>query len=42
MIDHLFADVRYALRRFRGEPAFAAAAILTIGLAVGLNSAIFS
>ena len=41
-MDHLLADVRYALRRFRREPAFAAAAILTIGLAVGLNTAIFS
>jgi hypothetical protein len=42
MLDSLAQDLRYALRRLAREPAFAAAAILTIGLAVGLNTAIFS
>ncbi len=42
MLDSLILDIRYGLRRCRREPAFSAAAILTIGLAVGLTTAIFS
>ena len=38
----LFADVRYALRRWRRRPGFAATAILTLGLGIGSATAIFS
>jgi hypothetical protein len=35
-------DVRYAFRALRRAPAFAAAAILSLSLGIGVNSAIFS
>src|SRR5262245_50754083 len=41
-IEHLFRDVRYALRSLARSPAFAAIAILSLALGMGANTAIFS
>jgi len=38
----MLSDLRYALRTLGHSPAFAVAAILSIGLAIGANAAIFS
>src|SRR3954452_17701212 len=34
-------DVRYALRTFRREPTFVAGVVLTFGLVIGTNAAMF-
>jgi putative ABC transport system permease protein len=36
------SDIRFALRAYRRAPAFAMMAILTLGLAIGVNTALFS
>lgn len=38
----LLRDVRFGLRRLRRDPGLAVAAVLTLGLAIGANTAIFS
>ena len=42
LLDHFLRDVRYGSRSLRKTPGFAAAAILTLTLGIGANTAIFS
>ena len=41
-MTNLLLDLRYAIRMLRKTPAFTAIAILSIALAIGLNSAVFT
>jgi predicted permease len=41
-MEQLLQDVRYALRSFYLNPGFATAVVLTLAIAIGMNTAIFS
>ena len=41
-VDRLAQDLRYAVRSWRARPTFAVIAVLTLALAVGLNTTIFT
>src|SRR5262245_51027680 len=40
-LEDLVHDLRYGLRMLRRDPRFAAIAIVSLGLAIGLNTSIF-
>jgi putative ABC transport system permease protein len=42
VLDQLWADVRYSLRQFRRTPSFTAAAVLTLAVGIGVNTAVYS
>ena len=41
-VDDAKTDIRFALRTFRRSPAFTAAAVITLALAIGANTAMYT
>jgi putative ABC transport system permease protein len=42
MLETVLTDIRYALRFLRRSPAFATVAVLSLGIGIGFNAALFS
>src|SRR5579863_10469697 len=41
-LEHFWRDVRYAIGTLRRAPAFTAAAVISLAIGIGANTAIFS
>jgi putative ABC transport system permease protein len=42
VLEHLFADVRFALRWLRRSPAFTLVAVVSLAIGIGFNTALFT